>query len=253
MGFSCGYWRKANSIDQAQINKFDLVCRKLGLEPGHKVLEIGSGCGGFARYAARHCGVSVHAVTASRAQLELARDGCAGLDVDLELGGDRGLAGLAGFDRAVCLGGAQHFAPPDLAEFMRAVHGALNDDGRFLMETVGAKRSGAGADPWVSKHVTGAPDMQFSSVAEIAAAVEGLFVAEDWHNFGADYDPTLGAWNARLEASRDGRAAGHDDPFYRTWRFFLQGGQGVFRARAFDLWQVVLAKKPVSGGWSLER
>jgi len=253
MGFSCGYWRKANSLDQAQANKFDLVCRKLGLQPGQRVLEIGAGCGGFAAHAARHHGVSVHGIVANSAQLELARERCGGLDVEVVLGDEAGPAGRENFDRAVCLGGGQHFAPSDLTRFVCAVHGALGDDGLFLLETVGSKRSGAGADPWFAEHVVGLPDMRFPSVAELGRAIEGLFVAEDWHNFGADYDPTLGAWNARLEAARDGVLAGCDERLYRTWQFLLLGSQGAFRARALDLWQVVLARKPVEGGWRLVR
>ena len=252
-GFSCGYWRKANSLDQAQANKLDLVCRKIGLRPGFRVLEIGAGCGGFAAHAARHHGVSVHAIVASPAQLELARERCDGLDVELVLGEEAGVSGLGTFDRAVCLGGGQNFAPADLPRFVREVHGALGDDGLFLLETIGVKHSGAGADPWFAKHVTGVADVTLPSVAELGRAIEGLFVAEDWHNFGADYDPTLGAWSARLEAARDKELAGCDERLFRTWRFLLQGGQGAFRARAFDLWQVVLAKKPVDGGWRLVR
>lgn len=252
-GFSCGYWRKANSLDQAQVNKLDLVCRKIGLRPGQRVLEIGAGCGGFAAHAARHHGVSVHGIVASPAQLELARERCDGLDVELVLGGEAGLSGPGAFDRAVCLGGGQNFAPADLRRFVREVHGVLGDDGLLLLETVGVKQSGAGADPWFAKHVTGMPQMTIPSVAELGRAIEGLFVAEDWHNFGADYDPTFGAWNARLEAARDGELAGCDERLLRTWTFLLQGGQGAFRARAFDLWQVVLAKKPVDGGWKLVR
>ena len=251
--FSCGYWRKANSLDQAQVNKFDLVCRKIGLRPGQRVLEIGAGCGGFAAHAARHHGVSVLGIVSSPAHLDLARERCAGLDVELVLGTDCGLAGREDFDRAVCLGGGQNFAPPDLRSFIRETHHALSGDGLFLLETVGSKRSGSGADPWFAKHMMGVPDMTIPSVAELGRAIEGLFVAEDWHNFGADYDQTLGAWNGRLDAARDGELAGRDEPLFRTWRFLLQGGQGAFRARAFDLWQVVLAKKPLEGGWRLVR
>ena len=91
------------------------------------------------------------------------------------------------------------------------------------------------------------------SIAQIGAATENLFVMEDWHNFGADYDKTLMAWLERFEAAWPQLADRYDQRFYRMWRYYLASFAALFRARTIELWQVVLSPRGVPGGYASVR
>jgi cyclopropane-fatty-acyl-phospholipid synthase len=91
------------------------------------------------------------------------------------------------------------------------------------------------------------------SIKQIGRAIEGLFVMEDWHNFGADYDRTLMAWHTNFESNWHKIKANYDERFYRMWRYYLLICAGSFRARKSQLWQIVLSKKGLTGGYKSVR
>ena len=246
MNYSCGYWRNAESLDQAQINKLDLICRKMHLKPGMNVLEIGCGWGGFAKYAAKNYGVSVHGVTISKQQAEFAEDSCKTLDVRIELKDYRELNGQ--YDCIVSVGMFEHVGYQNYKKYMEVVHRCLKDDGLFLLHTIGRNQSGRATEPWINKYIF--PNGMTPSAQQISAASEGLFVVEDWHNFGQDYDATLMSWNKNFQNNFDKLKDLYDDRFKRMWEYYLLMCAGTFRSRRNQLWQLVMSKSGIKGGYT---
>lgn len=244
--YTCGYWRGATSLDEAQRQKHDLVCRKLGLAEGDRVLDIGCGWGSFARYAAANYGARVTGITISRQQARDAAERCKGLPVDIRLQDYRDINDK--FDHVVSLGMFEHVGPRNYHTYMRAVHRLLDDHGLFVLHTIGSNSSSGGSDPWLEKYIF--PNGVLPSIAQVGAAIDGLFVMEDWHNFGDDYDRTLMNWYANFSASWPDIASRYGPRFYRMWRYYLLTCAGSFRARKNQLWQIVLSKSGVPGGYS---
>lgn len=251
--YSCGYWRHAENLDQAQEAKLDLVCRKLGLQPGMRVLDIGCGWGEALKFAAERYGVSGVGITVSREQAEYARRLCAGLPVEIRLQDYRALEGR--FDRVFSVGMFEHVGVKNYPVYFevarRCLAGDGPDAGLFLLHTIGGNRSRARTDPWIARYIF--PNSMLPSAAQIASAVEDRFVIEDWHNFGADYDRTLQAWRANVEAAWERLPPRYDARFRRMWRFYLAGAMASFRARRIQLWQVVLSPRGVPGGYLAPR
>ena len=246
MNYSCGYWKDAKDLDQAQAHKLDLICRKMHLEPGMSVLEIGCGWGGFAKYAAENYGVSVHGVTISKEQMQYAEEVCQGLDVTFELKDYRELN--TQYDRIVSIGMFEHVGYKNYREYMQVAQRCLKDDGLFLLHTIGRNNSDRTTEPWINKYIF--PNGMTPSVQQIGKAVEGLFVVEDWHNFGQDYDTTLMAWHDNCQKSWSQLGDSYDERFQRMWRYYLLICAGSFRARRNQLWQLVLSKKGIQGGYN---
>lgn len=243
MSYSCAYWQEAADLAAAQRRKLDLICRKLALEPGERLLEIGCGWGGLARHAAEHYGVEVFGITVSREQMRLARQRCAGLPVRIELMDYRELAGR--FDKAVSVGMFEHVGPKNYPAYFDVAARALKDDGLFLLHTIGQDTAAHRTDPWIDKYIF--PNGKLPAAREIAAALEGRFVLEDWHNFGPDYDRTLMAWWENFDRAWPELAARYGGRFYRMWKYYLMSCAGFFRSRQGQLWQLVLARPGRSG------
>jgi cyclopropane-fatty-acyl-phospholipid synthase len=247
--YSCGYWRQAQDLDQAQEAKLDLVCRKLQLKPGMRVLDIGCGWGEALKFAAERYGISGVGVTISREQAEFARELCAGLPIDIRLQDYRELDER--FDAAFSLGMFEHVGVKNYRTYFEVARRCLPADGLFLLHTIGTNRSVHRTDPWIARYIF--PNSMLPSIAQISQAVEGLFVMEDWHNFGTDYDLTLQAWRENVEhawRSLDGR---YDERFRRMWRYYLAASMATFRSRRSQLWQVALSPRGVPGGYIAAR
>ena len=245
MNYSCGYWRMAENLEQAQINKLDLICRKLHLKPGMSVLEIGCGWGSFAKYAAENYGVSVHGVTISKEQVNYAKKSCDGLDVSFELKDYRELKKK--YDCIVSIGMFEHVGYKNYRNYMKVVNRCLKDNGLFLLHTIGRNNPGRATDPWINKYIF--PNGMSPSSSQICKSIEGFFVIEDWHNFGQDYDPTLMAWNEKFQKNFDKLTEVYDERFKRMWEYYLLMCAASFRSRKNHLWQFVLSKKGLKGGY----
>jgi cyclopropane-fatty-acyl-phospholipid synthase len=247
MNYSCAYWKDARDLDEAQEAKLELCCRKLGLEAGMSVLDIGCGWGAFARYAAERYGVRVAGITVSREQVALARDMCRGLPVTIALEDYRRLEGR--YDRVISVGMIEHVGYKNYRTYMKIVDRVLAPDGLFLLQTIGSNRSNRRGEPWMDKYIF--PDGMLPSPAYLARAAEGLFVLEDWHNFGAHYDRTLMAWKENFDANWEtlSRNSKYDARFRRMWTYYLLTCAGSFRARSNQLWQLVFSKRGVPGGY----
>ncbi|HSB97001.1 MAG TPA: cyclopropane fatty acyl phospholipid synthase, partial [Spongiibacteraceae bacterium] len=246
MTYTCGYWKNAIDLEQAQRDKLDLVCRKIDLQPGDRVLDIGCGWGSFAQYAAQNYGANVVGITISQQQVELARQRCAGLPVEIRLQDYRDLDET--FDHIVSLGMFEHVGHKNYRTFMAIARACLRDSGLFLLHTIGSNDSAIASDPWIEKYIF--PNGLLPSIAQIGNALENNFVIEDWHNFGADYDRTLMAWHGNFSAHWSDLQNYFDERFYRMWSYYLLACAGSFRARQTQLWQIVLSKHGIPGGYN---
>jgi cyclopropane-fatty-acyl-phospholipid synthase len=249
MIYSCAYWKRAGTLDDAQEAKLDLVCRKLGLRAGMRVLDIGCGWGGTARFAAERYGVSVVGITVSDEQAKHARQVCRGLPVEIRLQDYRALAGR--FDRVLSIGMFEHVGRKNYRTFMRVVRGLLAGDGLFLLHTIGSNLSLSATDAWTQRYIF--PDSMLPSARQIGAAIEGNLVLEDWHSFGPDYDRTLMQWYRNFQQRWPEIAGRYGERFRRMWRYFLLSSAGGFRARKNQLWQLVLSPHGVPGGYVAPR
>jgi cyclopropane-fatty-acyl-phospholipid synthase len=245
MTYSGGYWKDSDSLDEAQENKLDLICQKLGLKPGMRILDIGCGWGGFARYAAEKYKAEVTGITVSREQVELCKTSCQELHVEIKLQDYRDVTDT--YDHIVSVGMIEHVGYKNYREYMKVAHRCLKNEGLFLLHTIGGNKSVTSTDPWTNKYIF--PNGMLPSIKQIGAAIEGLFVMEDWHNFSADYDKTLMAWHKNLINNWHNIKSNYDERFYRMWQYYLLSCAGSFRARGNQLWQIVLSKKGVPGGY----
>ena len=243
MQYSCGYWKTAQTLEEAQQAKLKMICEKLQLKPGIKMLDIGCGWGGLAEYAARHYGVTVHGVTISAEQQKMAQQRCEGLDVAILLQDYRDLNDQ--YDRIVSVGMFEHVGPKNYATYFEVVDRNLKPDGLFLLHTIGAIKTDMNVDPWIDKYIF--PNGCLPSVRHIAEASETHFIMEDWHNFGADYDTTLMAWHERFQQTWTKLAEKYGERFKRMFTYYLNACAGAFRARDIQLWQVVFSRG-IEGG-----
>jgi len=249
MVYSCGYWKNEGNLDEAQEAKLDLACRKLGLQQGDRVLDIGCGWGSFAVYATERYGVSVVGITVSRKQAALAREFCAGLPVEIRIQDYREVN--EPFDHIVSIGMFEHVCYKNYRKYMEVVHRCLRDDGFFLLHTVGDSYSHVTVDPWFGKYIF--PNSMIPSMKQISEAAEKLFIIEDWHNFGSYYDPTLMSWFNNFDRNWDALRELYDDRFYRMWKYYLLSSAGTFRARCLQVWQIVFSKNVIPGGYTQVR
>jgi cyclopropane-fatty-acyl-phospholipid synthase len=249
LAYSCAYWREAESLDQAQEAKLDLICRKLNLQPGNHVLDIGGGWGNFAKYAAKKYGVKVDVITVSKEQAELGQKFCDGLPVRFLLQDYRQIKGQ--YDHIVSVGMIEHVGYKNYRTYMAVAAKHLKDDGLFLLHTIGGNKSVKTTDRWIEKYIF--PNSMVPSIEQLAKAAENIFVIEDLQNFGGDYDKTLMAWYHNFEKTWPKLKEKYGDRFYRLWKYYLLSCAGSFRARKNQLWQIVLSKNGVPGGYKSVR
>jgi len=242
MMYSCAYWSKARTLDEAQEDKLELICKKLKLGPGMRVLDIGCGWGGFAQYAAQKYEVKVTGVTISSQQAELARARCHGLPVDILLQDYRLLAGQ--YDRIVSIGMFEHVGYKNYTVFMQLVKSCLKDDGIFLLHCIGGNEHNVTTDPWIDRYIF--PGGMMPSVEQIGRAIDKQLIVQDWHNFGLYYDLTLMEWLGRFKASWGMLKHHYSERFYRMWVYYLCLSAASFRAGKNQLWQIVLTKPAFS-------
>lgn len=253
MIYSCGYWKNADNLNQAQENKLDLICKKIGLKAGNTVLDIGCGWGGFAKFAAERYGAKVIGITVSKEQAALARQQTEELDVEIRLQDWRELKGQT-FTHIVSVGMFEHVGPKNYRAFMEKVRELLSDDGLFLLHTIGHSKTTRNLEPWFNKYIF--PNGHLPSMAQITKATdrqwfgEALLTMEDWHNFGPYYDKTLSAWHANFERAWPELKSNYNERFHRMWNYYLLVSAGMFRARYIHLWQMVYSKHGIEEGYT---
>ena len=249
MMYSCGYWASAANLDDAQEAKLDLICRKLKLKAGMHVLDIGCGWGEALKFAAERYGINGVGITVSSEQAEFAREMCRGLPIEIRLQDYRELD--EPFDAIMSIGMFEHVGGKNYREYFEVARRCLKEDGLFLLHCIGTNQAPGQTDPWIEKYIF--PNSMIPAASQVSAALEGLFVVEDWHNFGTDYDRTLSAWCANFDAAWPMLSNHYDERFRRMWHFYLSVSTAVFRSRRNQLWQLTLSPHGVPGGYRVPR
>lgn len=251
MAYTCAYWKDAETLDKAQFDKYDLVCKKLELKPGEELLELGCGFGGFAKFAAENYGVNVTAINISEKQVDFAKSFCADYSVKIIQSDyrDVGAYNSSGkkFDKIASIGLCEHVGPKNYTSFVQLAREQLKEDGLFLLHTIGKNKSTIYADPWVQRYIF--PHGSIPGLVQLVKALEGVFVVEDLQNFGAYYDRTLMRWCENFESGWSELKVHYDERFYRMWRYYLLSCAGAFRARDMQLWQFVLSPRGKLNGY----
>ena len=256
MSYTCGYWRNARNLDQAQVNKVDLLCKKLQLRPGMKVLDIGCGWGNFAYHAAKNYGVSVVGLTVSKEQAALARERCKGLPVEILIQDYQTFSGS--FDRVVSIEMIEAVGRKNIPTFFKMVERCLVDKGLFALQVISAEtfstRSVAALDQfivWLQHRIF--PNGWIPSFPQLIDPARGALVVEDLHNFSADYATTLHAWDVNFQGAWPSLRDKYGEPFRRMWLYYLNGCEALFAARMVQLYQIVYSKGGVEGGYEAVR
>ena len=249
MNYSCGYWEEAQDLTKAQEHKMEMICRKLQLERGMHVLDVGCGWGGLSQWMAERHGVKVTGITISSEQADFARQRCRDLPVRIDLTDYRNLEGR--FDRIVSVGMFEHVGPKNYQTYFRVLRSVLEADGMFLLHTIGAGEGGYVTDRWIEKYIF--PNGVLPPPQAIVNPCEGLFTIEDWHNIGADYDPTLMAWFHNFSDAWPSLKDRYSERFKRMFDYYLLACAGAFRSRDNHLWQIVLSAHGLEGGYRAER
>ncbi len=241
MVYSCGYWRRADDLEAAQEAKLDLICRKLRLEPGMRLLDIGCGFGSLLFYAAERYGVIGHGITVSQRQAAWAQEHRGALPVTIEVCDYRALP-ATGYDRIVSVGMVEHVGWRNYRAFMKTAAERLVDGGSFLLHTIGSNTSVRQTDPWIAKYIF--PNSHLPSLAQLTRAAENLLLLDDLHSFGPDYTLTLRAWLRRFITAWPQLGSRYDEVFRRMWSYYLQISAAAFRAGHIQLWQLLFSKPP---------
>jgi len=244
MLYTCAYFPTAEcTLEEAQVAKMDLVCRKLGLKAGDRVVEAGCGWGALALHMAREYGATVRAFNVSHEQIAFARERAAreGLAGRVEFVEDdyRNISGT--FDIFVSVGMLEHVGLPDYATFGDVIDRALAPDGRALLHFIGRNQPKP-LNAWIRKRIF--PGAYPPTLAEVFLGViepHGFSVL-DVENLRLHYALTLKHWLERFDRSTHEIATMFDAPFVRAWRLYLAGSQASFTTGAMQLFQVVLAR-----------
>lgn len=253
MAYSCGYWKTADNLDMAQYAKYDLICKKLNLQPGESILDIGCGWGTFAEFAAARYGVKATGISLSQRQIEWAKANNKNSDVSFYLADYRNIASYnprsIKYDKIISIGMFEHVGYANYKHFLKIARQNLKEDGLFLLHTIGCDRAVSFAvDNWLQKYIF--PNSILPTLKQLSQRVEGVFVLEDWHNFGVYYDKTLMAWYDNFKAQWPNLKDNYDDSFYRMWEYYLLSCAGAFRARYIQLWQLVLSPHGQLNGYT---
>lgn len=244
MAYTCAYYPgPATTLDEAQIAKFDHVCRKLWLQPGEQVIEAGCGWGGLALHMARHYGVKVRAFNISREQIAYARARAKaeGLDGQVEFVEDdyRNIQGRC--DAFVSVGMLEHVGIEHYEALGGVIARCLAADGRGLVHTIGRNRP-AKLHPWIEKRIF--PGAQPPSLGEMMRIFEPYdFSVLDVENLRLHYARTLTDWKTLYDDAEERVRAMFDERFVRMWRLYLAGSIAGFTTGSLQLFQVVFAPR----------
>jgi cyclopropane-fatty-acyl-phospholipid synthase len=241
MMYTCAYWEGAGaaSLDAAQEAKLDLICRKLGLKSGMKVLELGCGWGGFASFAAEHYGAHVTGLTVSKEQVAWAKEKYPRHSIDIRLDDYRNATGT--YDAVVSIGLMEHVGPKNYRGYMELANRCLAPGGVAFIHTISGNRPRGQIDPFFHKYIF--PNAVLPSLQGMSVAMEELFLIEDVHNIGPHYDTTLMAWQANFDAAWPQLRARYGEKFRRMWTYYLMTSAALFRARYLQLFHIVMTRE----------
>jgi cyclopropane-fatty-acyl-phospholipid synthase len=246
--YTCCFFDGTRDLERAEVLKLELLCDKLELKPGDRLLDIGCGWGGFAKYAAATRGCEVTGISLSEEQIRYAVEYTRGLPVAIRKLDYRDLpgSGLPPFDKVSIVGMLEHVGYKNYATIMGVVHQMLKPDGLFLLHTIGNCEKTTVVDPWIEKYIF--RNSMAPAMSQLSDAAEGRFVIEDWENYGHYYVPTLQAWYDRFNANWDRiralpTAKPFDERFRRMWNYYLMSSKAAFDVEQLHLWQLVMTRR----------
>ncbi len=243
--YSCAYWmHEDDTLEQAQQHKKNLIARKLLLQPGMKVLDIGCGWGGLTLTLARDHGADVLGITLSQEQLKVARARAAdaGLQdrVRFELMDYRNVD--ESFDRIVSVGMFEHVGVPHYGTFFARIRNMLNEDGVALLHTIGRMDAPTSTSPWLARYIF--PGGYTPALSEVMQAIEKeRLYTTDIEVWRLHYARTLNEWHRRFMQNIDKVRAIYDERFCRMWRYYLVSAEQSFRHYKQVVFQVQLARR----------
>lgn len=249
LAYTCGYWKTADNLDDAQFAKYELVCKKLMLKPGEKVLEIGCGMGGLAKYMAENYNCEVVAIDISHQQATYAKQHCRNLPVTVYETDYRDVdiynPNKEKFDKIVSVGVLEHIGFKNYDLLLNIAREFIKEDGIFLLHSIGSNVSMRSCNPWIDKYIF--PNGMLPSLKQLGPAFEKRFIVEDLQNFGFYYDPTLLAWHKNFNDHWPELKGNYnnDEKFRRMMNYYLLSCAGAFRARGMQLWQFILTPKGI--------
>lgn len=256
MAYSCAYFREPDdTLDEAQSNKFDHLCRKLRLQAGDYLLDVGCGWGGLARFAAREYGAKVFGITLSKEQLALARQRVdeqgLGDQVELQILDYRDLPQDGRFDKVVSVGMFEHVGHANLPLYCQTLFAAVREGGLVMNHGITAKAVdgrpvGKGAGAFIDRYVFPNGELPHLSMITAAVCESGLEVV-DVESLRLHYARTLSLWSQNLENQLHRAAALVPEQTLRIWRLYLAGCAYAFTRGWINLHQV-LAVKPYADG-----
>ena len=245
--YSCAYFKNGDEpLEQAQLDKKRHIASKMLLEPGQKVLDIGSGWGGMGLFLGQQYGVDVTGVTLSKEQLAVSSRRA------LETGmADRVRFKLLDYrqepgryDRIVSVGMFEHVGVAHYVEYFRKVKDLLTDDGVMLLHAIGRMEQPGATNTWLKKYIF--PGGYTPALSEVLTAIEkvGLWVT-DVEILRLHYASTLRHWRQRFLGNKERikQMAGYDDRFCRMWEFYLAGCEIAFRYMNQMVFQIQLARR----------
>jgi cyclopropane-fatty-acyl-phospholipid synthase len=253
--YSCAYFENADdSLEQAQRNKLEHICRKLRLRPGERLLDIGCGWGALVCWAARHHGVHAHGITLSRQQLAYAQQRIhdQGLEgqVTVELRDYRDLPAGALYDKVASVGMFEHVGLANLPTYLATVQRVLRPGGLFLNHGITHDEEGWNktvAAEFINRYVF--PDGELDCVSNIQLGMERAgFEIHDVEGLRPHYALTLRHWVDRLEANREAALREVSEPTYRVWRLYMAACALEFESGGTGIYQI-LASRPDRGRW----
>lgn len=246
--YTCCFFEGTGDLERAEEIKLELLCDKLELKRGDRLLDIGCGWGGFAKYAASTRGCEVTGISLSEEQIRYATEYTRGLPVTIRRLDYRDLpdSGLGPFDRISIVGMIEHVGYKNYAGLLEIVHEMLKPEGLFLLHTIGNNERSTVVDPWIEKYIF--RNSMAPAMTQLAHAAEGRFVIEDWENYGHYYVPTLQAWYDRFNANWDRirslkTARPFDERFRRMWNYYLMSSKAAFDVEQLHLWQLVMTRR----------
>jgi len=245
MFYSCAYFERPDmTLEEAQQAKCQMIARKLRLEPGMRVLDIGSGWGGLAMHLAREHGVSVDGLTLSREQLRVAREECVRREladqVAFHFRDYREHRGQ--YDRVVSVGMFEHVGQPYYGAFFEQLNDLLKDDGVALLHTIGRTSAPGTTNAWLRRYIF--PGGYTPALSELSAALEPTpLMITDVEVWRLHYAETLAEWLRRFQSVRAEVAERFDERFCRMWEFYLASCEGTFRHWDQVVFHVQMAKQ----------
>ena len=246
--YTCCFFDSTADLQRAEEIKLEMLCDKLELKAGDRLLDIGCGWGGFAKYAAQTRGCEVTGISLSEEQIRYAVEYTKGLPVTIHKLDYRDLpqSGLPPFDKISIVGMIEHVGYRNYAPLMGVVHQMLKPDGLFLLHTIGNCEKTTVVDPWIEKYIF--RNSMAPAMSQLSDAVEGKFVVEAWENYGHHYVPTLQAWYDRFNANWDRIRAlptkkPFDERFRRLWNYYLMSSKAAFDVEKLHLWQLVMTRR----------